>query len=294
MTADPRSEALLSNFFGQWLMLRNVRAQLPNYLVFPAFDDNLREAFSRETELFLRSQVREDHSVLELLTADYTFVNERLARHYGIPGVYGSHFRRVNYPDTRRAGLLGHGSVMLVTAYPDRTSPVFRGKWILENILGTPPPEPPANVPPFPENDGKAPKSVRARMEMHRKNPVCASCHTLIDPLGFGLENFNGIGKWRDADSGSPVDASGQFPNGLKFTNASEFRQGILTGYRAEFMSTVAKKLTTYALGRGVEYTDMPAIRKIVKDAAADDYRWSSLVMGIVKSLPFQMRRAES
>ncbi len=187
MLADPKSEALLSNFFGQWLMLRNIPAQLPNYLVYPAFDDTLREAFARETELFLQSQVREDRSALELLTANYTFVNERLARHYGMSGVYGSHFRRVEYPDTRRAGLLGQGSVMLVTAYPDRTSPVFRGKWILENILGTPPPQPPPNVPPFPENDGKAPKSVRARMEMHRKNPVCASCHTLRPPLGFGL-----------------------------------------------------------------------------------------------------------
>ena len=294
MMADPKSEALLANFFGQWLMLRNVPAQLPNYLVYPSFDDNLREAFSRETELFLQSQVREDRSALDLLTANYTFVNERLAKHYGIPGVYGSHFRRVAYPDTRRAGLLGQGSVMLVTAYPDRTSPVFRGKWVLENILGTPPPEPPKNVPPFPENDGKAPKSVRARMEMHRKNPVCASCHTLIDPLGFGLENFDGIGQWRDTDSNSPVDASGQFPNGLKFSNAAEFRQGILTGYRAEFLSTLTKKLTTYALGRGIEYYDMPAIRKTVKDAAASDYRWSSLVMGIVKSMPFQMRRAES
>ena len=293
MMADPKSDALLANFFGQWLMLRNVPAQLPNYLVYPAFDDNLREAFSRETELFLQSQVRENRSALDLLTANYTFVNERLAKHYGIPGVYGSHFRRVTYPDPRRAGLLGQGSVMLVTAYPDRTSPVFRGKWVLENILGTPPPQPPKNVPPFPENDGKAPKSVRARMEMHRKNPVCASCHTLLDPLGFGLENFDGIGQWRDTDANSPVDASGQFPNGLKFSNAAEFRQGILTGYRAEFLSTLTKKLTTYALGRGVEYYDMPAIRKVVKDAAANDYRWSSLVMGIVKSLPFQMRRAE-
>ncbi len=294
MMADPRSDALISNFFGQWLMLRNIPAQLPNYLVYPSFDDSLREAFSRETELFLQSQVREDRSALDLLTANYTFANERLARHYGIPGVYGSHFRRVTYPDTRRAGLLGHGSVMLVTAYPDRTSPVFRGKWVLENVLGTPPPEPPKNVPPFPENDGKAPKSVRARMEMHRKNPVCASCHTLLDPLGFGLENFDGIGQWRDTDSNSPVDASGQFPNGLKFSNAAEFRQGILTGYRAEFLNTLTKKLATYGLGRGVEYSDMPAIRKIVKDAAASDYRWSSLVMGVVKSLPFQMRRVES
>ena len=294
MMADPRSDALLANFFGQWLMLRNVPAQLPNYLIYPEFDDNLREAFSRETEMFLQSQVREDRSALELLTANYTFVNERLAKHYGIPGVYGSHFRRVTYPDTKRAGLLGQGSVMLVTAYPDRTSPVFRGKWVLENVLGTPPPQPPKNVPPFPENDGKAPKSVRARMEQHRKNPVCASCHTLIDPLGFGLENFDGIGQWRDMDSNSPVDASGQFPNGMKFKDAAEFRQGILTGYRSEFLSTLTRKLTTYGLGRGVEYYDMPAVRKIVKDAAANDYRWSSIVMGIVKSLPFQMRRAES
>ncbi len=295
MLADARAEALVSNFFGQWLMLRNVESQLPDYLIYPEFDDSLREAFRRETELFLQSQVRADRSALDLLTADYTFVNERLARHYGIPNVYGSHFRRVTYPDQKRAGLLGHGSVLLVTAYPDRTSPVFRGKWLLENILGTPPPMPPANVPPFPENDPKsAPKSVRARMEMHRKNPVCASCHTQLDPLGFGLENFDGIGRWRDVDANAPVDASGQFPNGLKFADAAAFRQGLLTGYRTEFLSTMTKKLTTYALGRGVESTDMPAVRKIVRDAEANDYHWSSLILGIVKSMPFQMRRSDS
>jgi hypothetical protein len=294
MMADARSDALLSNFFGQWLMLRNVDSQLPNYLIYPEFDDNLREAFRTETELFLQSQVREDHSALDLLTANYTFVNERLAKHYGISNVYGSHFRRVTYPDAKRAGLLGQGSVLLVTAYRDRSSPVFRGKWLLENILGTPPPMPPKNVPPFPENDGKAPKSVRARMEKHRSNPVCASCHTQIDPLGFGLENFDGIGRWRDTDSNSPVDASGQFPNGLKFKDAADFRQGLMTGYKSEFVSTLTKKLTTYALGRGVESYDMPAVRKIVRDAAASDYRWSSLILGIVKSMPFQMRRSES
>jgi hypothetical protein len=295
MMADSRSDALISNFFGQWLMLRNVQSQLPNYLIFPEFDDNLREAFRTETELFLDSQVREDRSALELLTANYTFINERLAKHYGIPNVYGSHFRRITYPDQKRAGLLGQGSVLLVTAYPDRTSPVFRGKWLLENILGTPPPDPPKNVPPFPENDAKAPpKSVRARMEMHRKNAVCASCHSQLDPLGFGLENFDGTGRWRDTDANSPVDASGQFPNGVKFSGAADFRQGLINSYKAEFVSTMTKKLTTYALGRGVEYYDMPAIRAIVRDAATQDYRWSSLILGIVKSMPFQMRRSES
>ena len=295
MMADPRAEAWVDNFFGQWLMLRNVASSLPDYLTYPAFDDSLREAFTKETDLFLQSQVSDDRSALDLLTANYTFVNERLARHYGIPNVYGSHFRRVALTDGKRAGLLGQGSVLLVTAYPNRTSPVFRGKWLLENILGTAPPDPPANVPPFPENDGtSAPKSVRARMEEHRRNPVCASCHALIDPLGFGLENFDGIGQWRDLDANSPVDASGRFPNGINFTDASDFRQGILTAYRAEFLSTLAKKLTTYALGRGVEYYDMPAIRAIVRDAEASDYRWSALVMGIVKSMPFQMRRAAS
>jgi hypothetical protein len=295
MMADSKAEAWVDNFFGQWLMLRNVGSSLPDYLTYPAFDDSLREAFMRETDLFLQSQVSDDRSALDLLTANYTFVNERLARHYGIPNVYGSHFRRVALTDGKRAGLLGQGSVLLVTAYPNRTSPVFRGKWLLENILGTAPPDPPANVPPFPENDGtSAPKSVRARMEEHRRNPVCASCHALIDPLGFGLENFDGIGQWRDLDANSPVDASGRFPNGINFTDASDFRQGIVTAYRAEFLSTLTKKLTTYALGRGVEYYDMPAIRSIVRDAEASDYRWSALVMEIVKSMPFQMRRAES
>jgi len=295
MMADPKAEAWVNNFFGQWLMLRNVGSSLPDYLTYPAFDDSLREAFTRETDLFLQSQVSDDRSALDLLTANYTFVNERLARHYGIPNVYGSHFRRVALTDGKRAGLLGQGSVLLVTAYPNRTSPVFRGKWLLENILGTAPPDPPANVPPFPENDGtSAPKSVRARMEEHRRNPVCASCHALIDPLGFGLENFDGIGQWRDLDANSPVDASGRFPNGINFADASDFRQGIVTAYRAEFLSTLTKKLTTYALGRGVEYYDMPAIRAIVRDAEASDYRWSALVMGIVKSMPFQMRGAES
>ena len=295
MMADPRGRSWVSNFFGQWLQLRNVASSLPDYLEYPRFDDSLREAFAKETQLFLETQIQEDRSALELLTAKYTFVNERLARHYGIPNVYGSHFRRVDLTDGKRAGLLGQGSVLLVTAYPNRTSPVFRGKWLLENILGTQPPQPPANVPPFPENDPKAaPKSVRARMEMHRKNPVCASCHTLIDPLGFGLENFDGIGQWRDTDANAPVDASGKFPNGAPFKDAGEFREGIMTAYKAEFLSTMTRKLTTYALGRGVEYYDMPAIRKIVREAADKDYRWSALVMGIVKSMPFQMRRAES
>ena len=295
MLADPRADSLVSNFFGQWLMLRNVSSHLPSYLVYPLFDDSLREAFQRETELFLQSQLREDWSALELLTADYTFVNERLARHYGIPNVYGSRFRRVELTDGKRAGLLGQGSILLVTAYPDRTSPVLRGKWLLENILGTPPPMPPPNVPPFPANDGTSPpKSVRALMEMHRRNPVCASCHSQIDPLGFGLENFDGIGEWRDMDADEPVDASGQFPNGITFADAKGFREALLAGYTSDFVSTLTKKLTTYALGRGVEYYDMPAIRKIVRDAAEDDYRWSSLIMGIVRSMPFQMRRVES
>ena len=295
MMADPRVSQLVDNFFGQWLMLRNVQSHLPDYLIYPTFDDNLREAFERETQLFLKAQLDEDRSALELLTADYTFVNERLARHYGLPNVYGSHFRRVSLTSGRRAGLLGQGGVLMVTAYPDRTSPVVRGKWLLENILGTPPPEPPPNVPPFPENDGaSAPKSVRARMELHRQNPVCASCHSQLDPLGFGLENFDGIGRWRDTDAGTPVDVSGQFPNGLRFTDVAEFRAALLQGYASEFISTLTKKLMTYALGRGVEYYDMSTIRTIVRDAEAHDYRWSSLIRGIVHSTPFQMRRAES
>jgi hypothetical protein len=294
MLRDTRSKALIENFFGQWLSVRNVQTVAPDPKAFPEFDDNLREAFQRETELFLESQLGEDHSVLDLLTANYTFVNERLARHYGIPNVYGSHFRRVTFSDDRRAGILGQGSILTVTSYAHRTSPVVRGKWLLDNLLGTPSAPPPPNVPPFPEADGKSqPTSVRARMEQHRKSPVCANCHARLDPMGFSLENFDGIGQWRAVEANTPIDPSGAFPNGRRFDGPGAFRKALQQDYREEFVTTLAGKLLTYALGRGTEYYDMPAVRKTVRDAAAKDYRWSSLILGIVKSLPFQMRRAE-
>jgi len=291
MLADPRSKSLVVNFAGQWLYLRNVASTAPDPDVFPDFDLTLRDAFQRETELFLESQLREDRSAVELLSADYTFVNERLARFYGIPNVYGSHFRRVTLPDDRRAGLLGQASVLMVTSYATRTSPVVRGKWLLENILGSPPPPPPPNVPPLKENGegGTAPTSVRQRLEEHRKNPVCASCHVRMDPLGFALENFDAIGQWRTSEAKIPIDASGTFPDGTRFTGPAEFRR-VLLAHREQFVGTLTEKLMTYALGRGVEYFDMPAVRKILRDSAPHDDRWSSLILGVVKSEPFQMR----
>jgi hypothetical protein len=295
MLGDTRSRALLSNFFGQWLYLRNMESHRPDQKLYPEFDENLRAAFRQETELFLESQLREDRSALELLSANYTFLNERLARHYGIPGVYGSHFRRVTLPENgARAGLLGHGSILTVTSYADRTSPVLRGKWLLENLLGAPPPPPPPEVPPFPENkSGEQPRSVRARMEQHRRNPVCATCHNRIDPLGFALENFNAVGQYRTAEEGSAIDPSGTLPDGTKFSGPAEFRRVLLT-QREELMTSLTEKLLTYALGRGVDYYDMPSVRRIIRDAAADNYRWSSLIVSLVKSAPFQMRRSES
>ena len=292
MLKDQRSGALVSGFFGQWLWLRNVASAKPDTAGFPEFDEALRRGFQRETDLFLESQLREDHSVLDLLTANYTYVNERLAKHYGIPNVYGTHFRRVTLPDSRRAGLLGQGSILLVTSYANRTSPVQRGKWLLQNILGAPPPEPPANVPPFPENDGtEQPKSVRARLEMHRKNPVCSSCHSQMDPLGFALENFDAIGHWRTTDQATVIDPSGVLPSGVKFSGPVEFRASLLA-QRDLFMGNVTQKLLTYALGRGVEYYDLPVVRQIARESAGADYRWSSLILAITKSMPFQMRRS--
>jgi hypothetical protein len=294
MLADPKAKSLVTNFGGQWLFLRNLRTVAPNAELFPNFDDNLRDAFLQETELFLASQLGQDLSVVDLLTANYTYLNERLARHYGIPNVYGSHFRRVVYPDDRRAGLLGQGSILTVTSYPNRTSPVVRGKWLLENLLGAPPPPPPPNVPALKETgEGGKATTVRARMEQHRKNPVCASCHARMDPLGFALENFDAVGQWRveDNDAHTAIDASGVLPDGTKFSGPSDFRRA-LVGRKADFVNTVTEKLLTYGLSRGLEYYDAPAVRQIVRDAAASDYRWSSIVLGIVQSKPFQMRMA--
>jgi hypothetical protein len=292
MLADPRAGALARNFAGQWLFLRNLQGHLPDNMAFPDFDHNLRQAFRRETELLFDTVVREDRSVLDLLDANYTFVNERLARHYGIPNVYGSRFRKVTLADENRRGLLGHGSVLTVTSYPNRTSPVLRGKWILENILGTPPPPPPPNVPALTESgeDGQV-LTVRERLEAHRRNPVCASCHRVMDPLGFSLENFDGIGQWRSREEGGPVDASGQLADGTAVDGPVSLRQA-LTRRPEQFVGTVAEKLLTYALGRGLEYYDMPVVRSIARDSAPGDYRFSSIVAGIVRSTPFQMKRA--
>jgi hypothetical protein len=261
--------------------------------MFPDFDDNLRQAFRRETELFFESIVQEDRNVLDLLRANYTFVNERLARHYGIPNVYGSRFRRVMLgKDSVRGGLLGQGSILTVTSYPNRTSPVLRGKWILENIVGTPPPPPPPNVPPLKDNNtgGKA-LSMRERMAQHRVNPACSGCHQLMDPAGLSMENFDAIGRWRTrTEAGTPVDSSGGLPGGSTFEGMAGLR-GALLSRPDLFVTTVTEKLLTYALGRGVEYYDAPAVRAIARDARSNDYRFSSLVLGIVKSGPFQMRR---
>ncbi|MGH9255318.1 MAG: DUF1592 domain-containing protein [Vicinamibacterales bacterium] len=292
MLADPRSQALVTNFAGQWLYLRNLAAASPDPRMFPDFDDNLRQAFRRETELFFESIVKEDRNVLDVLRANYTFANERLARHYGIPNVYGSRFRRVTLgEDSVRGGLLGHGSILTVTSYANRTSPVLRGKWILENILGTPPPPPPANVPPLAENgvSGKT-LSMRDRMAQHRVNPVCSGCHQLMDPAGLSMENFDAIGRWRTrTEAGTAVDASGGLPGGSTFQGMAGLRAAVLA--RPElFVSTVTEKLLTYALGRGLEYYDAPAVRAITRDARGNDYRFSSLVLGVVKSDPFQMR----
>ncbi len=293
MLADPRSQSLVSNFTGQWLYLRNLPAVTPDQRLFPDFDDSLRQAFRKETELFFESIVREDRSALALLTADYTFVNERLARHYGIPNVMGSQFRRVTLADERRRGLLGQGSILAATSYPHRTSPVVRGKWILENLLGTPPPAPPPNVPDLKDRnpEGKV-LAMRERMVQHRANPVCATCHAMMDPAGFALENFDAVGRWRTrSESLAPIDASGEMPDGTKFEGAAGLRTALLD--RSElFVTTLTEKLLTYALGRGLEYYDAPAVRDIRRAAAQRDYRFSSLLMGIVQSVPFQMRRS--
>ena len=294
MLADPRAEALVTNFAAQWLYLRNLPAVSPDFIVFPDFDETLRRALREETELFFDSIIREDRSVLDLLTADYTFLNERLAKHYGIPNVYGSHFRRIDLPPgSPRGGLLGQGSILAVTSYATRTSPVVRGKWILENLLGTPPPPPPANVPPLSDEGSDAVLSMRERMVEHRRNPVCASCHAIMDPIGLSLENFDAIGRYRDRTAGfEPLDVEGSFPDGTTFDGAGGLRETLLDR-SDQFVRTLASKLLTYSLGRAVEHHDMPAVREIERDAAGDGYRFSTLILGIVKSAPFQMRRTQ-
>ena len=295
MLADPRAETLTTKFASQWLHLPNLDAMTPDSRQFPDFDDNLRQGFRRETELLFRSILAEDRSVTDLLTADYTYVNERVARHYGIPGIYGDHFRRITWPEgSHRAGLLGHGSILTVTSYATRTSPVLRGKWILESLLGAPPPAPPPNVPPLEESPSSTDvMTMRERMEAHRANPQCAVCHRVMDPAGLSMENFDAIGRWRDAEGGKPIDAAGSLPGGEDFDGVAGLRQALVA--RPEvFVGTVTEKLLVYALGRGLKHTDAPAVRTIVRAAAALDYRLSELILGVVRSTPFQMRRSQS
>ena len=293
MLADPRASALVENFAGQWLYLRNLQSVTPDIEEFPNFDDNLRQAMRRETELLFEHVMREDLSVNELLTADYTFVNERLAEHYGIPSVYGSHFRQVPVAEEARRGLLGHASILTVTSYPNRTSPVLRGKWVLENVLGTPAPPPLPDVPALEENEsGKVARTLRERLAEHRANPVCATCHDVMDPIGLGLENFDAVGKWRTKEPGGEIDAHGQLADGRQIDGAAQLREA-LTADPEQFARVFTDKLLTYALGRGLEAYDMPTVRRIVREAEDDDYRFSALVKGIVNSAPFRMRRAQ-
>ena len=294
LLATPRANSLVTSFAFQWLKLRALDDADPDAILFPNFDESLREAFKREIELFVESVFREDRSVLDLLSADYTFVNERLALHYGIPDVRGTRFRRVTLSDQNRFGLLGKGSVLTVTSYANRTAPVLRGAWILENLMGTPPAAPPPDVEGFPENkDGEKAKSVREIMELHRAKPSCASCHGIMDPLGFALENFDAIGEWRSADrwAATPIDAAGKLVDGTAVGGPVDLRKALMRR-PDQFVQTLTEKLMTYGLGRSVEYYDMPAVRQIVRDASRDNYRFSSIVMGIVKSAPFQMRKS--
>jgi len=295
MLKDPRSEALIDNFTGQWLSVRSLKTSEPVVNLFPDFDDNLREGFEREIELFFGSIVREDRSVLDLLTADYTFVNERLAKHYGIQNVYGPQFRRVTLPaelDMRR-GLLGKGALLTVTSNAARTSPVTRGKWFLQTFLGVSPPDPPPNVPAIQEKaadttgNTKTP-TMRQVMEAHRANPACATCHQIFEPMGLALENFDAVGSWRTPDAGLPIDATGVIADGTKLDGVGSLRN-LAVRYSDQFVRVIAEKLLTYALGRGVEYQDMPLVRSIVRDSVTSKYRFSSLVLSIVKSPAFQM-----
>lgn len=291
MLRDERSQSLVTNFASQWLYLRNLESLTPDLRTFPDFDDNLRQAFRQETELFFESILREDRSVLDLIDADYTFLNERLAKHYEIPHVYGSRFRRVALEKgEKRGGLLRQGSILMATSYATRTSPVIRGKWILENLLGSPPPPPPDDVPPLDDNTVAADLPVRQRLAAHRANAACASCHNLIDPVGLALENFDAVGRWRDVEAGMQVDASGGLPDGTECDGVEGLEQGMLA--RPEiFVGTLVEKLLTYALGRGMEPSDAPAVRRILRDAKEDEYRLSTLIVGIVNSRSFQMRR---
>ena len=290
MLRDERADALVEGFATRWLELGKLTGVVPDTQLYPEFDENLREALATETRLFVRDQLRQDKSVTDLLLADYTFANDRLAKHYGIPGVYGSHYRPVKFTDRNRGGLLGQGSVLTVTSYPNRTSVVIRGRWLLANMLGAPPPPPPLDVPALKEPGAEGqPKSLRERMEIHRKNPACASCHQRMDPLGFSLENFDAVGKWRVEADGVPVDPDASLPDGTRFEGVNGLRT-YLAENKEDFVRTLSGKLLAYAMGRGIEYYDQPAIRKITRDAAADNYRWSAVILGVVKSTPFALR----
>lgn len=293
MLSDDRSDALVNNFTGQWLQLRNLEAKVvPDILMFPDFDDNIRKGFRTETQMFFGYILRQNRSALDLLNADYTFVDERLARHYGIPGVYGPQFRKVKLTDPNRRGLLGQGSILAMTSVATRTSPVYRGKYVLSTFLNTPPPPPPPNVPSLDQSnkDSKIPKTVRAQLELHRKNQPCAGCHRVIDPAGFALENFDSVGVWRDkGPDGAPLDVAGTLADGTQVNGPVELRQAIASRPDA-FVTVVTEKMLTYALGRGLEPADMPVVRRIVRKARENDYELSSIVMGIVESAPFQMR----
>jgi mono/diheme cytochrome c family protein len=292
MLADRRATRFMHDFVEQWLQVRNIHAHDADARLFPGFDPTLREAMARETQLFFERQVREDRPIQELLRADYTYLNEALARHYGINDIYGSHFRRVTLTDERRFGLLGHGSLLTVTSYADRTSVVLRGKWVLDNLLGMPPPPPPPNVPPLKDNTpGTRPAALRERMEQHRNNAICASCHNRMDPLGFALEHFDAVGKWRQTDGGADINSMITL-SGKTIDSPKAFREAVLNEGGDAFIRTVTEKLLSYALGRGVDYVDAPTVRQIVRDVAQDDYRWSSLLLSVIQSTPFQMRRA--
>jgi hypothetical protein len=294
MLADPRARALTTSFAAQWLTLRKASAWLPDPNMFPEFDENLRRAFVEETTRFLDDQRLADRGILDLIRADYSFVNARLAEHYGIPGITGDRFRKVTFTDGARGGVLGQGSVLMVTSYPDRTAPVVRGAWVLENLLGMPPPPPPPNVPQLQATDtaGK-PRTMRAQMELHRQNPACATCHVRMDPLGFSLENFDAIGRWRTRDTGGPIDAASVFADGTPIDGVAGLRRFLLQ-HQDDYAETFVAKMLTYALGRHVDHRDMPAIRRIVREAAPGEFRWTAIILGIVHSTPFQMGTSAS
>jgi hypothetical protein len=292
MLADPRSRALVDSFALQWLKVGKVAGVVPDVDAFPEFDENLRRAMLEETRLFLVEQLASDRPVPELVTADYSFLNDRLAKHYGVAGVYGSHFRRVTFADGVRGGLLGQAAVLTATSYPNRTSPVLRGRWLLDTVLGSPPPPPPPDVPTLEQASPGRRLNQREQMEAHRKNPACATCHVRMDPLGFSLEQFDALGQWRVATDAGPIDASATLPDGSRFDGVRGLR-AFLAGHREDFVRTFTEKLLAYALGRGLEPTDMPAVRRIVRDAASQNQQWSSIVNGIVASMPFRFASSE-